>query len=149
MLSTRSRKCVILNRTLILQFKTTLPGCVPSAGLYVSSAAVCNFARLCAWFIAIESGNPYFTKLHTVETWPNADQDCVATCGHLGTMGFNYWAQSKAVDEILDQYSVVMLHTSRPETGDCTPPCWFRAPPDLYFGRRASSNSISRLLKVT
>ena len=66
----------ILNRTLVLQFKTTLPGCVPSTGLCVSSTAVCNFAGLCTGFIAIESGNPYFTNVarsrNMSQCWPSS-----------------------------------------------------------------------------
>ena len=45
-----SREHMILHRTLFLTFKTTLPGCVPSVRLCVSSMFVCNFTGLCAWF---------------------------------------------------------------------------------------------------
>ena len=74
-----SMKSVILNRALILQFKTTLPGCVPSAGLCFSSTVVCNFAVLCAWFIVIESGNPCFTKQENAHRWC-----CVPPDPHFG-----------------------------------------------------------------
>ena len=53
---------VIMNRALNLQLKTKLLGCVPFAGLCVSTTALCNFPGLCTWYITIESRNPYFTN---------------------------------------------------------------------------------------
>ena len=113
-----SRKSVSLNRTITLQFEGSLPGCVPPTGLCVSVTAVCNFAGLRAWFIAIEHES-ILTKIY-VTIW-----------GHLGRMGFNQWAQSKALDVIIAL--PVTLPTVGLETGEWAPPGRCSALPGLYL----------------
>ena len=83
---------VILKRTLILQSKTTSPGCMRSAELCVFNLAVYSYVGLCDWFIAIELGNTYFTNAaHSRDMnqcWPRS-----LLAIHLGTIDYNHWVQ--------------------------------------------------------
>ena len=143
-----SKKCVILNRTLLLQFKTRLL----SAGLCVSSTAVCIFTGVCALFPLIK-GSYISPMLCTVVMWVNVDQDLFCHMGSLENkqwffffIGLNqnmwtwYWISGLWVT----------LHTARPETGECTPLSWFCALPSPHFEKHASSFiDYTKWVKVT
>ena len=139
----RSSNSVVFNRTIILQLKTILPDCLPSAGLCVFCMGV--YGPGCSLVIAFESRNPYVTNCS--RGWcslNNKQKICaqslhkpiltkiyLAIWGHVGTMGFNHRAQSIVVGVILYQCSAghavlnrawnrgmhtawLMLHTTGP-----------------------------------
>ena len=71
-------------QNLTFAVQNNIAGLCASRRACVSSTAVCNFAGLCAWFIAIESGNNIAPTLCTVVTWANVDQNL---CYHMWSLG--------------------------------------------------------------
>ena len=145
----RFRKSTILNRTMVLQFKKTLPGCVSSTRLCVSNTAVCNFAGFYASF-AIVLRYPYFINAaHSRNMSWMFTKIHVAIWSHFGTIGFNHRVALNAVDVKLDQWSADHDANNRA----CNRGMHATGPvlciPGLHFGKHASSNSISRLHQVT
>ena len=65
------RRAVFFYRSLILQIKINLPGCVPPSRLYVSSMAPCKFVGQCPWPSC--QGTHISPTMRTVMTWAIVD----------------------------------------------------------------------------